>query len=142
MKASQFPREYQAYDFDEKKMYTQKELMDLGMTLTPEGLPYFSKEPHFSIVLLWFSGQLDKNRKKIFEGGICKMHMKNEFGSKTLEYGIMRWNVGTKQFILETPSPFGGQTYEVDEVELLGNEFENPELLSLVTYNEPVTTSK
>lgn len=133
MIASQFPRTYRAYCFDDKKMYYADALIKLGMTLSPDGLPAFSKEPHFSVCLMWFSGQLDKNQKEIYEGDICKVHLKNEYGSLTVDYAIMRWHAPAKQFILQMPSPFGNQLLEVAEVELLGNEFENTELVPLIS---------
>ena len=136
MKASKFPRSYRAYCFDDKKMYYPKDLIKLGMSLSPDGLPSFTKEPHFSIVLMWNTGQLDKNQKEIHESDICKVKIKNEFGSVTEDYAVMRYNQSTNQFILHVPMPYGGQLMEITEAELIGNEFENPELIPLITHPE------
>jgi hypothetical protein len=139
MKASQFPREYKAYDLDTSRMLQPQDLISEGFTLSPDGLPANSRKAMFDVVLLWFSGQFDKNRKKIFEGDICRVQVKNEFGSLTVDYGIMKWISQTSQFVLTVPASLGGRILDVTEVELLGNEFENPELVSLVK-NEAVET--
>lgn len=137
MKASQFPRIYRAYDLEEKVMYSPEALAKQGFTIAPDGMPSNALKPLFNIVVMWFSGQIDKNEKPIFEGDICKVSILNEFGSLTPDYGVMRWNPDVRQFLLMIPSAFGGQILNVQEVELLGNEFENPELVPLVKNDQP-----
>lgn len=132
MKASHFPRIYRAYDLERKIMLSPERLASEGFTIAPDGMPSNSMKAMFDIVVLWYSGQLDKDRKPIFEGDICKCHIANEFGSMTVDYGVMRWNNDVHQFLLMIPSAFGGQLLKVQTVELLGNEFENPELVPLV----------
>ena len=135
MKASAFPRIYKAYDLETNTMLSTKELASRGFTVAPDGLPSNMKEPLFNIVLLWWSGQIDKDGKQIFEGDICKVLIKNEFGSASVDYGVMRWVKEFNQFILMIPVEKGGQLFETVSSELLGNEFENPELVPLVQFN-------
>lgn len=137
MKASSFPRVYRAFDLDRNIMLNPKELASEGFTVAPDGLPSNTIKPMFNIVLLWFSGQTDHEGRNIFEGDICKVHVKNEFGSIVIDYGVMRWVAELRQFILMIPSAQGGRMLDVQKVELLGNEFENPELVPLVKH-EPV----
>jgi hypothetical protein len=138
MKASSFPRVYRAYDLDEKVMYSPEKLAKLGFTIAPDGLPSNALKPLFNIVVMWFSGQHDHEGKPIFEGDICRCDIMNEFGSLTVDYGIMRWNPNVFQFILMIPSAQGGELLNVQKVGLLGNEFDNPELVPLVKNELPV----
>lgn len=135
MKASAFPRIYQAYDLEAKVMYSPEQLASKGFTIAPDGLPSNSKEPLFNIVVLWWSGQIDNNEKRIFEGDICKVYIKNEFGSIVVDYGIMRWVKEISQFILMVPSAQGGHHLDVQKTEKLGSEFTHPELVSLVQHS-------
>lgn len=136
MKASSFPRIYRAWNLDTNEMLSGEKLADAGFSIMPDGLPSFMKPPVFSCVVMWFSGKLDKNRKMIFEGDICKVHVQNEWGSLTVDYGVMRWNPDIG-FMLMIPSAQGGVMLNVQEVELLGNEFENPELVPLIKSDTP-----
>ena len=135
MKASAFPRIYKAFDLEKNIMLSPKELASRGFTIAPDGLPSNATEPLFNIVVLWWSGQIDHDGKQVFEGDICKVHIKNEFGSIVIDYGIMRWVKELYQFILMVPSAQGGHSLDVQKVELLGNEFENPELVPLVQHS-------
>ncbi len=137
MKASAFPRVYRAFDLDRNLMLNPKQLASEGFTLAPDGLPSNSIKPMFNIVLLWFSGQSDHEGRHLFEGDICKCQIKNEFGSVVVDYGVMRWSDSLQSFSLMIPSAQGGVKLDVQSVELLGNEFENPELVALVKH-EPV----
>lgn len=137
MKASSFPRVYRAFDLDRNIMLNPKQLASEGFSVAPDGLPSNQLKPMFNIVLLWFSGQSDHEGRHLFEGDICKCHIKNEFGSVVVDYGVMRWVNDLQSFSLMIPSAQGGIKLDVQKVELLGNEFENPELVPLVKH-EPV----
>lgn len=132
MKATSFPREYRAWSFDDRKMYYGDDLLNIGVLLAPNGLPYFIKKPH-EIVLTWFTGFLDRSGKKVFEGDILKIEVPNEFGSSSVDYGIMKWSDEARSFILMVPSPFPNQAFQVTNAEKIGNEFENTELIPLIT---------
>lgn len=137
MQASGFPRAYRAFLPDTNELLYGDKLLDRGVTLTPDGLPYFASRP-FPLILMWFSGQYDHEKKPLFEGDICKLHVANEFGSLIVDYGVMRWNRQTSSFFLAVPSTAPTQNLNVQKVELLGNEFENQELVRLVKDNVPV----
>lgn len=137
MKASSFPRIYRAWNLDTQEMLSPEKLASAGFTVAPDGLPSFQKPPVFACVVMWFSGKVDHKNKPIFEGDICKVSIVNDFGSLTIDYGVMRWNQDVGQFLLMIPSAQGGHMLNVQEVELLGNEFENPELVPLVKNDQP-----
>ena len=132
MKASAFPRRYKAFDLERNIMLSPEQLAREGFTVAPDGLPSNATKPMFNVVLLWFSGQVDDDQREIFEGDICKIQVANEFGSTSPDYGIMRWNTVSRQFILMVPQAQGGHMLDIKSVKLLGNEFENPELVALV----------
>lgn len=131
MKASAFPRICRAWNQDTNEMLYPDKLVTLGLTISPDGLPAYRDRP-FPVILMWYTGQLDTAGKQLFEGDICKIHVANEFGSLIVDYGVMRWNPFTSQFHLAVPSSQGAQQLDVKKVELLGNEFENAELVPLV----------
>jgi len=131
MQATKFPRAYRAWNLDTQTMLMPDELVKTGFTITPDGLPSYREMP-FAVVLMWFSGKQDVNNQPIFEGDICKVQIKNEFGSMIVDYGIMRWESNMSAFMLQVPSLNAGQMLDVQSVELLGNEFQNPELVPLV----------
>lgn len=134
MKSSSFPRTYRAYDLDKGVMLSPKELTSRGFTVAPDGLPSNATEPLFNVVLMWFSGQQDNNGNKLFEGDICKLEIRNEFGSTVVDYGIMRWVPEKSFFSLMVPSAVGGVQLDIQKVNLVGNEFENPELVPLIQH--------
>jgi hypothetical protein len=129
MKASKFPREYIGFDLGENKFLDENALMSKGITLAPDGLPYFNQIPSNDFVLLWFSGQKDKNNQKIYEGDICKMNVQNEWGSFIQALGIMRWVEHSSQFILTMGAQVGNQYFHVVDVEKVGHELTHPDLL-------------
>lgn len=131
MKASAFPRICRGWNPDTNEMLSPERLVTLGLTVSPDGLPAYRDRP-FPVILMWYSGQLDTTGKQLFEGDICKVHILNEFGSIIIDYGVMRWNPIISQFHLAVPSSMQGQELNVQKVELLGNEFENLELVPLV----------
>jgi hypothetical protein len=132
MKASKFPREYIGFDLVEKKFLPEGELISLGITIAPDGLPSYQAMPKNDFVLLWFSGQKDKNNTKIYEGDICKMNVQNEFGSFFEALGIMRWVAHTSQFILTMGAQVGDQYFHVLDVERIGHELTHPDLLQAI----------
>lgn len=137
MKASSFPRICRAWNLDTKEMLSAEKLIDLGFTISPDGLPAYRDMP-FPVVVMWFSGKIDQAQKPIFEGDICKVNIQNEWGSLTIDYGVMRWNPEVGAFMLMIPSAVAGVMLNVQSVELLGNEFENEELVPLVKHDQPV----
>ena len=137
MKASGFPRIWRAFDLDKKQMLYPQDLITLGITLSADGLLSFNKENkdvHFNYVIQWFSGQRDKDGKPVFEGDICKVGVKNEFGSLTEDYAIMRFVEGKNGFMLQMPSNVNGVVV-VEDVSILGNDLSDPHLIDLVVDN-------
>lgn len=77
--------------------------------------------------LMQFTGLKDKDGHEIYEGDILSGNLKNEFGSSTSNVpGGVVWNENTAGFATE----IGKELYYIGKhVRVLGNIYENPELL-------------
>lgn len=133
MKASAFPRQFKVYDLDDKRMIEEKELIDRGVSMSPDGLLACSKEFLLNVIVLWATDKVDQDEKLIYEGNICKVDIQTDFGSLVVDYGVMRWNKQLGQFLLMIPSARAGQSLNVTNVKVVGHELTNPELVPLVT---------
>lgn len=127
MKSTKFPREWVAYDLDEKQFLTQKQIEDRGVTLTCDGLPYFTKLP-FEFILLWMTGLHDSEGTMLIEDDIVEMYIKNEFGSLVKALAIMMWNPQRGSFMLRTGATRNGEFLEIENVVKVGHCISHPEL--------------
>lgn len=96
--------------------------------------------------LMQFSGLHDKNGKEIYEGDICRTSMETQLG-KIQVVGVMRWQETEARFSIEgeTPDFIEMKNYDVlggavddraDVPEVIGNIYENPELLEVATQED------
>lgn len=86
-----------------------------------------------------YTGLTDKNGRKIFEGDIISVFIRNLSGGKFKHVGIVKyddlsfvvqWIRGNYSCLLGSfkgNNPFGDQ---MSEIEIIGNIFDNPELLN------------
>jgi len=92
-------------------------------------------------IIMQFTGLKDKNRKEIFEGDVVEMFFNDKKG---IVKGIIEWKQEECEFIINVDWTIndgsGGATYctlghyllknnKFDKVEIIGNIYENPELL-------------
>lgn len=135
MKASNFPIAYKLYVPDEGIFLEGEAVTARGFTLTADGLPYYTQLP-FGAVVLWFSGQMDKNKTMIFEGDICKMKVRNAFGSLSESLAIMKWIPQQYRFILMMGvKKADNNIYDVIDVEKIGHELTHPDLAQKIADN-------
>lgn len=71
-----------------------------------------------------YTGLRDKNGRKIFEGDIVDILTENE------EIGVIKWDNDTARFVIESDGFFSDfDNYYGTDLEIIGNIYDNPELL-------------
>ena len=82
--------------------------------------------------MMQFTGLLDKNGKEIYEGDIANITytcMRFSHWMKVTDRGVMKWVEKSAQFSFEVNNSILSEEMEYLEVEILGNIYENPNLL-------------
>lgn len=100
------------------------------------GFSHFDKN---DIILMQWTGLQDKNFNDVYEGDIVRFVKWNKQSGGNLEIvGEVKWNNqgggmwitnGKYYTILQDLVTFGGETFVMERLEIIGNIYENPELL-------------
>ena len=78
------------------------------------------------IELMQYTGLKDKNEKEIYEGYIVKLRANHGIG--VIKYSD-EWVAFVVEYIKPRPLVVLGMNYYKEEIEIVGNIYENPELL-------------
>ena len=78
------------------------------------------------IELMQYTGLKDKNNKEIYEGDIVKLRANHGIG--VIKYSD-EWGAFVVEYIKPRPLAVLGMNYYEEDIEILGNIYENPELL-------------
>ena len=78
------------------------------------------------IELMQYTGLKDKNGKEIYEGDIVKLRANHGIG--VIKYSD-EWGAFIVEYIKPRPLAVLGMNYYKEDIEVLGNIYENPELL-------------
>ena len=78
------------------------------------------------IKLMQYTGLKDKNNKEIYEGDIVKLRANHGIG--VIKYSD-EWGAFVVEYIKPRPLAVLGMNYYKEDIEVLGNIYQNPELL-------------
>lgn len=76
--------------------------------------------------LMQYTGLKDKNNKEIYEGDIVKLRANHGIG--VIKYSD-EWGAFVVEYIKPRPLVVLGMSYYKEDIEVIGNIYENPELL-------------
>lgn len=88
----------------------------------------FSNVPVTNVSLTQFTGAKDCNDKEIYEGDICKVP-DGKIGKVVYSDNLTSFLIIVDRFLYNASYPLIQEQDGVNKVEVLGNIFENPELL-------------
>lgn len=118
---------FRAWNEVEEKMLNWNEFLDTNMKNT------FIAPESTGLILMQYTGLKDKNGKEIYEGDIvrCKQYIGGNFVEHCIEKGFIEFRNGEfglhrKQGYYQSLSKFIEYAYEF---EVIGNIYDNPELL-------------
>ena len=78
------------------------------------------------IDLMQYTGLEDKNNKEIYEGDIVKLRANHGIG--VIKYSD-EWGAFVVEYVKSKPLAVLGMHYYKEDIEILGNIYENPELM-------------
>ena len=92
---------------------------------TSYSIPVGFEEFEYSELMEW-TGLYDKNGEDIYEGDIVKLRANHGIG--VIKYSD-EWGAFIVEYIKPRPLAVLGMNYYKEDIEILGNIYENPELL-------------
>ena len=88
----------------------------------------FDEVPASDFILTQSTGLLDKNGKEIFEGDIVRFTLTDGFNYVTNEDGVVTYKLGAF-YVVNGLAEYLISDINTSKVEVVGNKYENPELL-------------
>lgn len=124
---------FRAWDVHEKKMFTNDQLIIWN------GNVYANDNPELNVnnlkgwsidekYLMQSTGLKDKNGKEIYEDDIVRITLTDGFRYVVGEDGAVKYKLGAF-YILNGLDEYLISDFHIDDIEVVGNIYENPELL-------------
>lgn len=117
--------------FDVQAIYFQQDKIIVSMPVKIKGFEQLCVEKT-NVELMQYTGLKDKNGKKIYEGDIVKYKDFSNgaylFREQPLTKDVVTWNKDTCGYKVKHM----GLTFKAETYEIIGNIYENPELLEVV----------
>ena len=98
----------------------------IGILVDDLNFEEFKKDDLENIIISEYTGLKDKNEKEIYEGDILKL--RNNHGIGVVKY-YDEWGAFVVEYIKSKPLTVLGMSYYKEDIEVIGNIYENPELL-------------
>jgi len=123
------PIKFRAWDKTEKKMVCEYHYLYMDI-LDGEIVDHNKDDFRTDLILLQFTGLLDKQGKEIYEGDIVKLIIQHQsiVNNSSLEIEISQVEFSPSYFRLRG-SILGAGSLISENIEIIGNIFESPELL-------------
>jgi len=116
-------KKFKAWDNKEKKMLIQSPCASMQLFhITPLGNVYHDQGKVWDLTLLQYTGKEDKVGREIYEGDICRFYsILNSLWENVGKVSLYDGAFWIRGIALHCFSP--------QQLEIIGNDFENPELL-------------
>lgn len=128
---------FRAWDNEEKKMFfeVQNAHDNIGrLTVPVDSFGELLRNEEKRFIVMQCTGLKDKNGKLIFEGDIFKEVYENDEGTYSVFHTFVKWDSKECCFFLAEKGQDEIEIYgfydSVTELEIIGNIYENPELLN------------
>lgn len=122
--------------YKQEEFYGSKE--DAAVIITSKESLTYDQSLDYAIVLPetvgQYTGLLDKDGKKVFEGDIVKVYDNFDYVGETLYVGKVQWDDTFLNWELKTSEKTVWQLKNIPSVlyyEVIGNVFDNPEMLEV-----------
>ena len=114
---------FRAWDKSNKEMFNVEIMNFQKRQVYKDSVSYCKFE---NIELMQYTGLKDKNEKEIYEGDIVKLRANHGIG--VVKY-YDEWGAFVVEYIKPKPLVVLGISYYKEDIEVIGNIYENPELI-------------